>query len=222
MTAQYDCIIIGSGQGGTPLANAFAKAGKKTALIERSHIGGCCVNEGCTPTKTMVASGRVAYLARRGPDYGIHLTQSNSGQFDLLSKENSIKVDMKKVRDRKRKIVDSFRGGNEKRVNDAGVHVIMGEGGFVDAKTIKVKVEGGEDVVVTAETICINTGERPSSPTVSGIDNVPKELVLNSTSVMELDKVPKHLLVVGGGYIGVEFGQLFRRYARRLWKRPFG
>lgn len=210
MATQYDCIVIGSGQAGTPLAGAFAKAGKKTALVERTHIGGCCVNEGCTPTKTMVASGRVAYLARRGPDYGVHLT-GNTGQFDLLSKENSLRIDMKKVRDRKRKIVESFRGGNERRLKDAKVDIIMGEGRFVDAKTVCVKVEGGQDILLTAETICLNTGERPSSPKVSGIEGVPQELVLNSTSIMELDKVPGHLLVVGGGYIGVEFGQLFRR-----------
>lgn len=215
MATKYDCIVIGSGQAGGPLAGAFAKAGKKTALVERTHIGGCCVNEGCTPTKTMVASGRVAYLARRGPDYGVHLT-SNAGQFDLLSTENSLKVDMKKVRERKRKIVESFRGGNERRLKEAGVDILMGEGSFIDANTVKVKIEGAQDVTITAETICINTGERPSPPKITGIESVPKELVLDSASIMELDKVPKHLLVVGGGYIGVEFGQLFRRLGAQV------
>jgi pyruvate/2-oxoglutarate dehydrogenase complex dihydrolipoamide dehydrogenase (E3) component len=217
MATQYDCIIIGSGQAGTPLAGAFAKAGKKTALIERTHIGGCCVNEGCTPTKTMVASGRVAYLARRGPDYGVHIASDN-GQFGTLAKENSVKIDMGKVRDRKRKIVESFRAGNIKRTQDAKVDILMGEGSFVDAKTIKVKMSDGKEVTVTADTICINTCERPAAPTMPGIDKVPSELVLNSTSIMELDKVPKHLLVVGGGYIGVEFGQLFRRSVGDIFK----
>jgi pyruvate/2-oxoglutarate dehydrogenase complex dihydrolipoamide dehydrogenase (E3) component len=210
MATQYDCIIIGSGQAGTPLAGAFAKTGKKTALIERAHIGGCCVNEGCTPTKTMVASGRVAYLARRGPDYGVH-TASDNGQYGTLAKENSMKVDMVKVRDRKRKIVESFRDGNIKRTQDAKVDILMGEGSFVDARTIKVKMSDGKEVTVTADTICINTGERPAASTMPGIDKVPAELILDSTSIMELAKVPKHLLVVGGGYVGVEFGQLFRR-----------
>jgi len=210
MATQYDCILIGSGQAGTPLASAFAKAGKKTALVERTHVGGCCVNEGCTPTKTMVASGRAAYLARRGPDYGVHL-YSESGYFGTLAKENSVKIDMEKVRDRKRKIVESFRAGNLRRLQDAQVDILMGEGSFVDAKTIKVKMNDGNEVLATADTICINTGERPAAPTIPGIEQVPVDLVLNSTSIMELARVPKHLLVVGGGYIGVEFGQLFRR-----------
>src|SRR5262250_3482381 len=100
----YDAIIIGSGQGGTPLSRALAQAGMRTALIERKHVGGTCVNEGCTPTKTMVASGRVAYLARRAADYGVHT--------------GAISIDMKKVRQRKRDIVDSFRGGGEKRIQN--------------------------------------------------------------------------------------------------------
>src|SRR5713226_9525540 len=104
MTApeRYQAVVIGSGQGGTPLCQALAKAGLRTALVERAHVGGTCVNEGCSPTKTMVASGRVAYLARRGADYGVHT--------------GAITVDMSRVRERKRAIVESFRSGNQKRI----------------------------------------------------------------------------------------------------------
>lgn len=201
----FDTIVIGSGQAGTPLSGAFAKAGKKTALVELSHIGGCCVNEGCTPTKTMVASGRVAYLTRRGQDYGVHTNGTSSDG------KNEVTVDMKRIRERKRAIVDSFRGGNERRTKEAGVQVFMGEGSFVDSKTIKVKLNDGSETTLTADTICINTGERPDKPELAGIESVPDELVLDSTSIMELGEVPGHLIVLGGGYIGLEFGQLFRR-----------
>jgi pyruvate/2-oxoglutarate dehydrogenase complex dihydrolipoamide dehydrogenase (E3) component len=115
------------------------------------------------------------------------------------------------VRDRKRKIVESFRSGNERRVNSAGVDVFMGEGGFVDQKTVKVKMNDGSEKTLSADIICINTGDRPAKPDIPGVETLPPELVLNSTSVMELDRVPDHLVVIGGGYIGLEFGQLFRR-----------
>lgn len=201
-TTKYHAIIIGSGQSGTPLASAFAKAGHKTALIERTHIGGCCVNEGCTPTKTLISSGRVAYLSRRGRDYGIHSQEKGN---------NEVVVDMLKVRQRKRDIVESFRGGNEGRLKEAGVDVIMGEASFVDKETVKVIIGNGKEVEVKAEKIFINTGERPVPPKLEGIEHVDKNMVLDSTSVMELDVVPAHLVVIGGGYVGVEFAQLFRR-----------
>ena len=104
--AHYDAIVIGSGQAGTPLSQALAAAGMRTALVEREHVGGTCINEGCTPTKTMVASGRVAYLARRGADYGVHT--------------GPVRVDMLRVRKRKRDIVDLFRGGSQRRVERVG------------------------------------------------------------------------------------------------------
>ncbi|KAG8994917.1 hypothetical protein FRB94_009540 [Tulasnella sp. JGI-2019a] len=192
----YDAIVIGAGQAGVPLASALAKAGKKTLMIEREHIGGTCVNEGCTPTKTMITSGRIAYLNRRGPNYGIH-----SGA--------SLTVDMERVRQRKRDIVVSFRTGNESRLMSAGVDCIMGEASFSDPKTVRIKMQdGSEGKSVTADLIFINTGERPAIPKLPGIESVP---VLTSTSIMELDVVPEHLIVMGGGYIGMEFGQLFRR-----------
>jgi pyruvate/2-oxoglutarate dehydrogenase complex dihydrolipoamide dehydrogenase (E3) component len=206
---KYDAIIIGSGQGGTPLAAAFAKAGKKTALIERDHVGGCCVNEGCTPTKTLIASGRAAYLARRGQDYGIHTGGASPGL-------NQITVDMSTVRQRKRDIVDSFRGGGERRARDAGVNILMGEARFTGEYTMKVKTDVGSELEVQGEKIFINTGERPTPPKLEGIDNIDQTCVLDSTSIQELDTVPGHLVVIGGGYVGVEFAQLFGRLGSKV------
>ena len=199
-TTQYDAIVIGAGQGGGPLASALARAGWKTALIEREHVGGTCINEGCTPTKTMVASARVAYLARRGADYGV-----NTGP---------IHIDMSVVRKRKRDIVESFRSGSERSIRDTeGLDLLMGAAHFTDTKTIEVKLNTGETRMLSADTILINAGERPAHPSLPGIDNVP---YLNSTSIMELDTVPEHLLVLGGGYVGLEFGQMFRRFGSKV------
>ncbi|KAI9726708.1 MAG: hypothetical protein M1834_008643 [Cirrosporium novae-zelandiae] len=200
---KYDCVIIGSGQGGTPLAGAFAKAGQKTALIERSHIGGCCVNEGCTPTKTMIASGRVAYLTRRRADYGVHTPEDNN--------KGRILVDMKKVRQRKRDIVDIWRGGGEARTRSAGVDVLMGDARFDDPKTLTIKLNDGSEMTVSADKIFINAGERPAKPKLEGVDTIPADLILDSTSIQEVGEVPQQLIILGGGYVGLEFGQLFRR-----------
>ncbi|PVH76657.1 FAD/NAD(P)-binding domain-containing protein [Cadophora sp. DSE1049] len=209
----FQALIIGSGQAGTPLATAFAAAGQKTALIDRAHIAGCCVNEGCTPTKTLIASGRAAYLMRRGQDYGIH-THSASGSKDG---KNEVIVDMQRVRERKREIVNSFRGGSEKRVADAGVTVLMGSASFVDSKTVKVVMnDDGSEKLVTADKIFINVGERPAPPSLSGVETLDRGIVLDSTSIQELDVVPDHLVVVGGGYVGVEFAQYMCRLGARV------
>jgi pyruvate/2-oxoglutarate dehydrogenase complex dihydrolipoamide dehydrogenase (E3) component len=199
---KYDAIIIGAGQGGIPLARAFAEAGRKTALIEREHVGGTCINVGCTPTKTMVASARVAYLARRAEDYGV--------------RTGNVSVDMRKVRQRKRDLVESFRGSNERRLEQTeNLDLVRGEARFIGQDTLEVALNGGkgETLTLTAPLIVINTGARPSNPRVEGIDRVR---VLDSTSIMELDEVPEHLLVLGGGYIGLEFGQMFRRFGSRV------
>lgn len=204
----YEALIIGSGQAGTPLASAFAKAGKRTALIERSHIAGCCVNEGCTPTKTLIASGRAAYLTRRGQDYGIHTQAEHGG--------NNVVVDMKKVRQRKRDIVDSFRGGSEKRVAEAGVELLTGTAEFVDSRTVKVISGDGGEKSVTADKFFINVGESPAAPKLDGVEKLNPEIVLDSTTIQELALVPEHLVVIGGGYVGVEFAQLFRRLGAQV------
>src|SRR3984957_14190079 len=197
---QYDAIIIGSGQAGTPLSTALAEAGMRTALIERKHVGGTCVNEGCTPTKTMIASGRVAYLARRAADYGVHT--------------GPISIDLEKVRQRKRDIVESFRNGSQTRIEKtANLELIFGEASFSGSKTVSVRLQDGGYRTLSARYIFINAGTRASRPKLDGLDDVP---FLDNASIMELDAVPDHLLILGGGYIGLEFGQLFRRLGSRV------
>jgi pyruvate/2-oxoglutarate dehydrogenase complex dihydrolipoamide dehydrogenase (E3) component len=196
----YDAIVIGAGQAGTPLCTALAGAGMRTALVEREHVGGTCINEGCTPTKTMVASGRVAYLARRGPNYGVHT--------------GDIQIDLERVRQRKRDIVDSFRNGSQKRIESAAnLDLIFGEASFTGPKSIVIQRKDGSQGEFTAERFFLNVGARPSIPALQGLRETP---FLNSTSIMELDRVPEHLLVLGGGYVGLEFGQMYRRFGSRV------
>jgi pyruvate/2-oxoglutarate dehydrogenase complex dihydrolipoamide dehydrogenase (E3) component len=199
MTEPFDVIIIGAGQAGGPLASAFAQAGRKTALVEATHVGGTCINEGCTPTKTMVASARVAHLARRAADYGV-LT-------------GPVSVDLEIVRRRKREIVASWRDGSAWRVRESGVELIMGEARFSAAQTVRVVLNAGGERELQAQTIVINAGARPSAPDLPGLAGVP---YLDSTSIMELGAAPDHLLVLGGGYIGLEFGQMFRRFGSQV------
>ena len=198
-TERYDAIVIGAGQGGGPLSTALARAGRKTAIIERIHVGGTCVNEGCTPTKTMVASARAAYLARRGADYGV--------------REQVTGMDMVRVRQRKRDIVEDFRGGSERGIVNGGADLLMGEARFTGPKTLEVTLNSGGTRTLTAETIIINSGDRPSALRIPGSETVP---TLNSTTIMELDSVPEHLLVLGGGYVGLEFGQMFHRFGSQV------
>lgn len=195
-TDSYDAIVIGAGQGGGPLAGTLADAGWSTALIERKHVGGTCVNEGCTPTKTMIASARIAHLARRAEDYGVEV--------------GNVSVDMATVRERKRDIVKSFRAGSRKSVEETeGLDLIEGDAHFVNAETLDVAMNGGGSRTLTGDRIVINTGGRPAIPPIDGLDEVD---YLTSTSIMELGSVPDHLIVLGGGYIGLEFGQMFRRF----------
>lgn len=197
---QYDAIIIGAGQAGTPLSTTLAGAGWRTILVERTHVGGTCVNEGCTPTKTMVASARVAYLARRAADYGVHT--------------GPITVDMRRVRERKRAIVDSFRNGSQARIEKTpNLELTFAEARFTGPHAVEVRSKDGSTRTLTAKNIFINAGTRASRPKIDGLDSVP---TLDNVSIMELDVVPEHLVILGGGYIGVEFGQLFRRLGSRV------
>ncbi|MGI8860505.1 MAG: mercuric reductase [Rubrobacteraceae bacterium] len=192
--------MMGSGQGGSPLAGALAGAGRKTAIIEREHVGGTCINEGCTPTKTMVASAKVAYLDRRSADYGVQ--------------NGPVNVDMVEVRRRKRDIVETFRTGSEQRLEDAeNLDLLMGEARFTGPKELEVRLDGGEKIQISAENVFINVGARPGGVPVDGLDTVR---ALDSTTIMELDEVPEHLLVLGGGYVGLEFAQMFRRFGSEV------
>jgi len=197
---EYQDVVIGSGQGGKPLCVALANAGWRTAIIEREHVGGTCVNEGCTPTKTMVASGRVAYLARRGADYGVQT--------------GNIRIDMVRIRKRKRDIVEGFRSRGQATLEKTkNLDLIFGEASFIGPKSLAVQLKDGTQRTLHAEQIFINVGCRPAVPQVDGLKDVP---YLNSTSIMELDSVPEHLLILGGGYVGLEFGQMFRRFGSRV------
>ena len=192
-------IIIGSGQGGNPLAEALIAAGKKTAMIERQDVGGTCINRGCSPTKTMVASARVAYLARRGADYGVDV--------------GPVTIDMGRVRERKRAIVSSFRESREKRLEKAHVELIRGEASFTGPGQLRVALRGGGERQLRAAQIFINTGTHSATPPIPGLDTVS---YLDNESIMELDHVPEHLVILGGGYIGVEFSQMFRRFGSKV------
>ena len=199
---KYDVIVIGTSQGGRFLPIEFAKAGRKVAVIERGPVGGVCVNFGCTPTKTMVASARVAYLAKRAAEYGVHT--------------GPISVDLHAVRKRKQAMVEGARNYFENLLapmREVDLDLLRGEAHFVAPKTLKVSLNDGETRDITAPLIFINTGARPKQLTVKGVESVS---VLDSSTIMELDSLPEHLLIIGGGYIGLEFGQMFRRFGSQV------
>src|SRR2546428_2341605 len=196
----YDAVIIGTGQSGKPLALALARAGWEAAVIERERVGGTCINVGCTPTKTMVASGRVAYLARRAKDYGV-----NAGR---------VTVNMRRVVDRKRRMVESFRNsGQETLEKAANLELIFGEARFKNSRRVVVELKGGGTRELEGKRIVVNTGGRPAVPTIPGLDRIR---FLDSSSIMELAELPRHLIVLGGGYVGLEFCQMFRRFGARV------
>jgi pyruvate/2-oxoglutarate dehydrogenase complex dihydrolipoamide dehydrogenase (E3) component len=196
----YDAIIIGAGQAGVPLARKLAGAGLKTALIERRWVGGTCINDGCTPTKTLIASGRMAYLAGRSGDWGVPV--------------ESYRVDLPAVKRRKDEVVASFRDGSQKRLeNTPGLDLLFGNAAFSGPKTLTVHLNDGGQCQLTAEKIFINTGAAPRIPDIPGIGQVP---CLTSTTLLDLEEVPEHLLVLGGGYIAAELGQLYRRLGSRV------
>ncbi|GLV53272.1 mercuric reductase [Dictyobacter sp. S3.2.2.5] len=201
-STNYDVIVIGASKGGRFLPIDFAKTGRKVALIERDQLGGVCVNFGCTPTKTMVASARLAYQARRGAEYGVHT--------------GPISVDLRAVRQRKQGIVEGARNNYESRLaarQGQGLDLLRGEAHFIAPKTLEVSLKDGERREITAPLIFIDTGDRPEQLTIKGAESVP---VLNSTTIMELDTLPEHLLIIGGGYVGLEFGQMFRRFGSQV------
>ncbi|HEY0531847.1 MAG TPA: mercuric reductase [Actinoplanes sp.] len=196
---QYDAIVIGTSQGGRLLPLELAKAGRRVALVERDQLGGACVNTGCTPTKTMVASARVAYQARRAAEYGVGT--------------GPVSVDLAAVRERKRAMVAGARENYAGRLAQDGLDLIEGEARFVSPRTVEIALNAGGARQLTAPVIVVDAGARPKPLAVDGADEVP---VLYSTSIMELDELPEHLIILGGGYIGLEFGQMFRRFGSRV------
>jgi pyruvate/2-oxoglutarate dehydrogenase complex dihydrolipoamide dehydrogenase (E3) component len=198
----YDAIIIGTGQSGPALARRLVAAGRKVAIIERKLFGGTCVNTGCTPTKTLAASAYVAHIARRAADYGVRI-------------EGTVNVDMKAVKARKDAVVAVFRNGVERSLKILqGCAVYEGHGRFVAEK--KVAVNGSE---LTADQIFINVGARAAIPPIPGLDQVP---YLTNGSMMDIDFLPSHLVILGGSYVGLEFAQVYRRFGSKVTVIEFG
>ncbi|WP_376703460.1 FAD-containing oxidoreductase [Mesorhizobium sp. ISC25] len=197
MTAKtFDAIIIGAGQAGPPLAGRLNAAGMSVALIERKLVGGTCVNTGCTPTKTMVASAYAAHLARSAADYGVTLS-------------GPVGVNYKAIKARKDKVSNDARGNLEDWI--AGMDkctLYRGHARFVTANTVRV----GDDLL-SAERIFLNTGGRASVPDLPGVNDVS---YLTNSSMMDLDVLPRHLIVVGGSYVSLEFAQMFRRFGSEV------
>ena len=195
----YDAIVIGTSQGGRFLPVDLANAGQKVALIERDQLGGVCVNRGCTPTKTMVASARLAYQARRSTEYGVRL--------------GPVSVDLTAVRERKRNMVKGARQNYASLLAQDGLDLIEGEARFTAPTTVEIALTGGGTREISAAVVVIDTGTRPRPLAIPGAGEVR---VLDSTSIMELDELPEHLIIIGGGYIGLEFGQMFRRFGSEV------
>ena len=188
----YDVIVVGSGQAGVPLAARLAGAGRRVLIAERKNLGGTCVNDGCTPTKTMVASARAAHVARRAVRLGVHTGE--------------VRVDLNAIVDRKAAIVRQWRESVQKRLAGPGEHLqlAIGHARFVGPRRLAIG-----DAVHDAEIVILNPGGRAVTPSLPGLDRVP---YLDNTRIMELRAVPAHLIVLGGGYIASEFGQMFRRF----------
>ena len=192
---KYDAIIIGSGQTGNPLSVALADHGWTVALIERKELGGTCINTGCTPTKTMVHRAQVAHYARNAARWGVMASD--------------VGVDLPKIVAQKNQLVQSLRDGQQKRISEhTNLHLYRGNARFTGPHAIKVG-----DEALESERIFINTGARPLVPAIPGLDKVD---YLTNESIMGLIDVPEHLIVLGGGYIGLEFGQMFARFGSRV------
>jgi len=196
MAEKFDAIIIGTGQSGPSLAQRMTQEGLKTAIIERKLFGGTCVNVGCIPTKTLVASARAAYMARRGADFGVTI-------------DGSINVDMPRVKARKDAVVRQSNEGVTNWLKGMdGLTVYEGHGRLESARTVRVNGD-----LLEADRIVLNVGGRAVVPPMPGIDTVD---VLTNSSMMEVDFLPDHLVVIGGSYIGLEFAQMYRRFGSRV------
>ena len=192
---QFDAIVIGSGQAGTPLAQKLADQGWTVALIEQGHLGGTCVNTGCTPTKTMIASAQVAHYARRAGRWGVQAAD--------------VRADLAGIVARKDQVVGQWRSGREKKIQDRkNLHWYRGHARFVAPHRVRVGEEELE-----SDRIFIDAGARVNIPRIEGLDRVN---YLTNASILELTELPEHLLILGGGYIGLEFGQMFRRFGSQV------
>ncbi len=190
----WDALVVGSGQAGVPLAVALARANRRTAIVERADVGGTCINVGCTPTKTLVASGRVAALAGRAAEYGLE---------PLVPRAR-----WPEVREREQSVVRQFRAGGERRLRDAGVTLLRGEARFIGPRRMRVTARDGATEEHSAPLVVLNTGVRPRVPELEGLESVK---ALDSSSILTAPEFPSRLLILGGGFIALELGQIFRR-----------
>ncbi|HZS16410.1 MAG TPA: FAD-containing oxidoreductase [Candidatus Udaeobacter sp.] len=196
MATKYDAIVIGTGQAGPSLAVRLADAGMKVAIMERKRFGGTCVNNGCIPTKTLIASARTAHVARRASDYGVTIN-------------SRVAVDMKKVKARKDALVRQSSEGVENWLkNTRNLTVIKGQARFADAHQVRVDGE-----ILEADKIFINVGGRATIPAFRGIDRIS---YLDNSTMMDVDFLPEHLIVIGGSYVGLEFAQMYRRFGSEV------
>ena len=191
----WDALVVGTGQSGVPLAVALAGANRRTALVERADVGGTCINVGCTPTKTLVASARVASLVGRAAEYGLEALVPRARWPE--------------VREREQGVVRQFRAGGERRLRDAGVTLLRGEARFVGPRRLRVSARDGTVEEHSAPVVVLNTGVRPRRPELEGLDSVGG--ALDSSSILTAAEFPSRLLILGGGYIALELGQVFRR-----------
>jgi len=196
----YDAIIIGAGQAGTPLAKKLAESGMKTAIIEKRIVGGTCIIDGCTPTKTMIASARAAFQARTAGKLGVVIPD--------------VQVDLKKIIKRKNEIVDLFQASAEKGIKTTkGLKLYLGKASFTGTKELKVEMKDGKTENLSADLIFINTGAKTIIPDIHGLKDVD---YLTSTSILDIEEIPEHLVIIGGNYIGLEFGQMFARFGSKI------
>src|SRR6056297_718550 len=190
---KFDAIVIGSGQAGNPLMFELSKRGQSVAMVEKNKIGGSCINYGCTPTKTLIASSNLNHRMHNSEEMGI--------------KTKDLELDFKKVINRKNDIVKSFRNSIEKNIeNDENIELFMGIGSFLDKNTVKVDLDNGESIKIRGDKIYINSGSKPNIIPLNGLENID---FYDSTSIMELNELPEHLVIIGTGAIGLEFSQMF-------------
>ena len=197
---KFDAIIIGSGQAGNPLMFDLAGRGQRVAMIEKNELGGSCINFGCTPTKTLIASSTLYHRVQ------------NSGELGVMTE--NVELDFKKVMDRKNDIVKLFRSSIEKGIDGSeNIELYKGLASFIDKNTVNVNLNNGKEVKIQADRVYINSGSKTNVIPIDGLKNVE---YYDSASIMALDELPEHLVIIGTGYIALEFGQMFKRFGSKV------
>src|SRR5262244_3947731 len=196
---RYEILVLGSGAGGKLLAWNMARSGRRTAVVERRWIGGSCPNVNCLPSKNEIQSAKVASLVRHGAEYG--------------ARTGRVEIDMATVRDRKRKMVDQQIAAHLSNYQTSGAQLIMGSGRFVAPKTLEVRLNEGNTRTLSGDRVFINVGTHAAIPGVPGLEGADP---LTNIEALELDYLPEHLVVLGGGYVGLEFAQAYRRFGSRV------